>query len=107
MKDHGYTLLHMPDHPLSRRDGKLRENRLVLFEKLERIGPHECHWGCGRLCFWSLPVTFLSADRSGLMADHLDGEKTNNDPSNVVPSCGSCNSKRARRGNPLEFSGVR
>ena len=63
-------------------------HRVIL---LESIGPgtHPCHW-CGRLVDWDAPRNA----RNSLLVDHLDQDRENNDPSNLVPSCQMCNSSR-------------
>jgi hypothetical protein len=83
------------DHPL-RAPGcnYVYEHRVVLWEK---IGPgtHPCHH-CG------IHVTWLPGEgaRSGaLVVDHLDHDRRNNDPSNLVPSCNPCNQGRQPRKN--------
>lgn len=65
------------------------EHKLVLFEKLGG-GDHPCHW-CGRLLRW---VKGTAGD--ALVADHLDGDRRNNEPANLVPACNGCNTIRAR-----------
>ena len=62
---------------------------MVLWEK---IGPgsHPCHW-CGHLLVW---MHGLSAE--SLQVDHLDEDRANNDPTNLVPSCHTCNKLRSR-----------
>lgn len=75
------------------RSPRIGEHRLVLWDK---IGPgeHPCHW-CGTHLQWGKGV------RHGvLIADHLDGDPSNNDPENIVASCNVCNSIRVRRGRP-------
>ena len=57
-------------------------HRIVLWEKLNGMNA-PCHW-CHRLLIWNVD----------LFTDHLDHDKLNNDPSNLVPSCLSCNSRR-------------
>jgi HNH endonuclease len=61
----------------------------VLYDK---IGPgeHGCHW-CPRRVHWD-GVGILR-----LVADHLDDDRWNNDPENLVSSCRTCNSNRAKR----------
>lgn len=82
----GYKDLHMQqEHPLARKGGLLGEHRKVLYEKIGP-GPHLCHWGCGKLLEWG--------GLSGIVADHLDDDKLNNDPDNLVPSCSPCNCRR-------------
>lgn len=73
-------------HPVAMKGGVVRVNRKVLYDK---IGPgaHPCHW-CGRPVSWELSYP---KDSGALVSDHLDGDKANNDPSNLMPACGSCN----------------
>lgn len=90
----GYKILcNQYDHPLAR-NGQLEEHRKVLYDKIGP-GPHYCHWNCGKLLEWR--------DANELISDHLNGDKLNNDPENLVPSCRSCNVARARRGNPIDW----
>ena len=91
----GYKYLTgMQDHPLATRgSGQITEHRVVLYDAIGP-GPHPCHW-CDRPLNWG--------GRTGLQADHLDGVKTNNDITNLVPSCISCNRRRAAAGNPPDW----
>jgi hypothetical protein len=84
----GYVQVYRPDHALANARGYVPEHRLVLFDK---IGPgtHSCHW-CG------IGLEWRGRGRAALIADHLDENKVNNDPSNLVPSCTPCNGNRAR-----------
>lgn len=85
----GYVDLHMQQgHPLSRSGGLLGEHREVLYDKIGP-GPHPCHW-CGKLLDWG--------GLGGIIADHLDGDRINNDPENLVPSCSPCNTGREIEG---------
>jgi hypothetical protein len=54
---------------------------------LGKIGPgsHPCHW-CGTAVTWGVD----------LEADHVDYDRLNNDPVNLVPSCHGCNTRRAQ-----------
>ena len=86
----GYFTLTGVKHPLAGAQGKLLVNRLVLFEK---IGPggHPCHW-CGRPLVWRKGR--VKAD--SILADHLDEDRTNNEPDNLVAACNACNTTRGR-----------
>ena len=81
------------DHPLAHR-GAVREHRKVLYDEIGP-GPHECHWGCGRLLEWG--------GRQGIHADHLDGDTLNNSIKNLVVSCPTCNKRRSKAGNPIDW----
>lgn len=96
-----YRLIDVPaSHPLAtmasrNRSGnlvKLGEHRIVLYEK---IGPgtHPCHW-CKRPVRWA-PGEGPGGDR--LSCDHLNSDRKDNRPENLVPSCHGCN---ALRGHP-------
>lgn len=87
----GYRMLTGQLHPLAQKGGVL-EHRKVLYD-LIGPGPHPCHWasryGCEETSLeWS--------DGPRLVVDHLDGDKQNNSPDNLVPSCTRCNSSRER-----------
>lgn len=79
-------------HPLAGALGRVKEHRKVLFD---HIGPgwHPCNW-CGKDVEWQ------NGQRPGgvnLVVDHLDGNRFNNVPENLVPSCQSCNAARNKR----------
>ena len=80
------------DHPLASANGQLAIHRKVLYDKIGPA-PHECHWGSEVLETWK-----------DIQPDHIDGDRANNDPDNLVPSCPACNIKRARVGNPQEWA---
>lgn len=79
----GYRKKIRRGHLLADGDGYVYEHRFVLHGA---IGPgtHNCHWR-------SRPVTW-GVD---LEADHVDGDRLNNDIVNLVPSCHGCNTRRA------------
>jgi len=88
----GYRVLTAQyGHPLAGSNGQLREHRKVLFDAIG-VGPHECHWNqwsaCGQLS--------LEWDTGTLCADHLNEDKLDNRPENLVPSCCICNLNRTR-----------
>lgn len=82
---YGYRVLTMQQgHPLVVGRGEVKEHRKVLYSQIGP-GPHACHH-CGKNVEWRSPVR-----GTDLCVDHLDGDKLNNDPSNLVPSCFKCN----------------
>jgi hypothetical protein len=86
LTSHGYRVIYDPTHEIAPASGVLYEHRAVLFGAIGE-GPHACRW-CDRLVVWR------GKGRGKLVVDHLDGVKTNNDPSNLLPSCAQCNSTR-------------
>lgn len=83
----GYRTVTVHGHPLADRWGHVLEHRKVLYDK---IGPgaHPCHW-CGASVTWDSGYS--------LTTDHVDFDRSNNDPANLVPSCNPCNAARTRR----------
>lgn len=89
----GTRMMRRPDHPLAPpKSGLVALSRIVLYEK---IGPgeHPCTW-CERKVTW---MPGAGNTEGALIADHLDWNQQNNDPSNLVPSCHVCNSHRVRQ----------
>lgn len=89
MTQDGYRLIDARDHPLVNVQGYAYEHRLVLFDK---IGPgwHPCHW-CAEPVTWDVRNV---GEAGCLTVDHLDAQRLNNVPENLVPSCIQCNSAR-------------
>lgn len=89
---HGYLILRAKGHPTANSRGFAYEHRVALYDA---IGPgaHPCHW-CGTEVSWDRSYP---QHRDGLVVDHLDEDKANNDPSNLVPSCSVCNFQRSSR----------
>lgn len=89
---HGYILLTgnaVAGHPLMvGKSGWMYEHRKVLFDAIGH-GPHPCHW-CGVAVNWVRGRCISGS----LVPDHLDGNKTNNAISNLVPACNKCNATR-------------
>ena len=87
-----YKRISMPGHPLADCQGCVAEHRLVLWDK---IGPgeHKCRW-CDRRISWD--ATIGSRDPRPLVPDHLDGNRLNNAPENLVEACNPCNVMRGR-----------
>lgn len=79
-------------HPLSDAKGNIPYHRFVLYEKLGQPDATKCHW-CGYILCWKTGLS--EAYLYVVNADHLDSNKSNNDPSNLVPTCWWCNSNRS------------
>lgn len=86
---HGYRVRMLRSHPLAPASGLVKEHRAVLFDA---IGPgaHRCHW-CGTTVAWERS---WPRHADALVVDHLDHDRLNNDPANLVASCGACNGER-------------
>lgn len=83
----GYRVIKAHGHPMANTQGGALEHRVRLYDVLGP-GDQPCHW-CG------LRLAWLSLDRRvKLCIDHLDNDKTNNDPTNLVPCCYACNTRR-------------
>jgi hypothetical protein len=85
----GYIYLYRPAHPMADKTGRVAEHRLVLSEKTGP-GAHPCHW-CGLTVSWDKK---WPGDRDALVPDHLNGDRADNRPENLVPSCQPCNVSR-------------
>lgn len=85
-------MVYKPSHPLAGINGYLPEHRILLYQK---IGPgdHQCNW-CKTNIKW-MPKS--GCVKGCIVVDHVDGNKFNNDPSNLVPSCQGCNTWRQRQ----------
>lgn len=85
-----YKYVKRKGHPLTPPGGRLPEHRFLLYEA---IGPgwHDCHW-CSAKVEWSTDRTAAGC----LVADHVDGDTWNNEITNLVASCHTCNVRRAR-----------
>lgn len=95
----GYKFLTMQyDHPLATAGNVVMQHRAVLLDKIGP-GPHACYWnsryGCGK-------TQLEWGGQAGICVDHLDGDRLNNDPDNLVPCCIGCNTRRGSQSLPDE-----
>lgn len=74
----GYVLVDVPGHPLSDGRGYVYEHRHTYYEKISS-SPSECAM-CRRSISWE-----------SLHIDHIDCDKSNNDPENLRAVCRPCN----------------
>lgn len=88
-------------HPLADGNGAVYVHRAVLYDRIG-IGPHACWW-CDTPVEWTA-WTFGQPTDGVLVADHLDGDRLNNNPDNLVPSCVRCNQHRPRQEAPVTDS---
>lgn len=86
LTEDGYRVVKAPGHPLATAQDKALEHRVVLFAVIGD-GIHGCHW-CGK------SLTWRGHAATRINVDHLDWDRLNNIPSNLVPSCLDCNTKR-------------
>lgn len=70
----------------------MRTHRVVLYDKIGP-GPHPCHW-CGKPVDWT---TNRNGGIGQLVADHVNDDRGDNRPENIVPSCRGCNGQRSHR----------
>ena len=87
-----YRAIWIPGHPLADNRGLVKRNRAILYEKIGSDS-HPCFW-CGKVVTWMARTSLTDAY---LVADHLDGDTHNDDPTNLVAACNTCNSKRTCR----------
>ena len=76
-------------HPIAPPGGVVAVARLVLYDKIGE-GPHACHW-CGTEIDWKLGLV-----PGALIADHLNWDRNDDSPENLVPACLPCNTNRQR-----------
>lgn len=84
-------MVNAKGHPIAPPSGTVAVARLALYDK---IGPgeHPCNW-CGGLVSWKLGLV-----PGALIADHLNFDRNDDSPGNLVASCNSCNAHRTRQG---------
>ncbi len=83
---HGYLSRVDRAHPMSGVNGMLYQHRQVLYDAIGD-GLHNCYW-CKTEIQWKAKCA------RKLVVDHLDGDKANNELSNLKPSCNKCNASR-------------
>jgi hypothetical protein len=81
----GYIDEKRSGHPLARPTRWGAQHRMNLYDRIGE-GPHVCHW-CGCAVEWG----------RNLHADHLDHNRANNSPENLVAACEACNSRRWKK----------
>lgn len=89
LRPDGYIETRRTGHVLATAHGFLLMHRLNLFDRIG-FGPHRCHW-CSTPINWGLGV-----GKGVLVVDHVDADRSNNQPPNLVPSCHPCNIRRSK-----------
>lgn len=82
-------LTNAKGHPIAPPGGVVAVARLVLYEKIGP-GPHPCHW-CGSTIDWKRGLV-----PGALIADHVNWDRNDDSPGNLVPACLPCNTNRQR-----------
>lgn len=77
-----YVHTKIPTHPMAQSDGVVSEHRAIVYDRHEGICPG-CYW-CGRALEWRSAVV-----------DHVNAEKDDNRPENLVVACQRCNTTRS------------
>ena len=83
----GYVLEFNSQHPAAC-SGRIRQHQRIFYDKHPADTPLICYW-CGCNLRWD-----------NFHVDHLDNDRSNNDPENLEASCETCN---PQRGNMLSF----
>lgn len=76
-------------HPASTPSGITGYHRIVLWDKLDGQDA-VCHW-CDKQLYWGKTYP---QDNDALCVDHLNLDKSDNSPENLVPTCAVCNVTR-------------
>lgn len=90
----GYRKVRAPGHPTATASGHSMEHRKVVFDALAGAPP---------TCFWCAKALRWEAKRrsnDAVVVDHLNDQKGDNRPENLVPACNRCN---FARGHMLPF----
>ena len=80
-------------HPMATKGGFLYEHRKVLFDEIG-WGPHKCFW-CGAEIEW---MPGERTKKGALVVEHFNGNKSDNNIKNLIPSCHRCNSRLGGNG---------
>ncbi len=86
--ENGYWTFRV-DHPVTLKNGQAKEHRIVAYNKFGP-GSHKCHW-CPKMLEWMIGEP---RHDNKITVDHLDWERLNNHPDNLVLACFECNRTR-------------
>lgn len=89
-----HRMMRAPGHPIAPPSGIAPVARVRLYDAIGP-GPHRCHW-CSKEVHWIPGVGVRRQDV--LVVDHLDHDATNDELTNLAPSCNACNAHRRQSG---------
>ncbi len=89
-----HRMMKAKGHPIAPSSGTAPIARVRLYDAIG-AGWHPCSW-CGKPVEWRVGVGVN--DPEALLVDHLDHDATNDEVSNLVPSCNACNAHRRAAG---------
>jgi hypothetical protein len=88
-----YFSVYLPKSPMANKNGEVPAHRLICW--LSHGAPYysECTY-CDYPILWKMRVNVNHAQQKVVNVDHLNSDKLDNRPTNLVPACCWCNANR-------------